>query len=413
MTDVPSNLVPVRLTSLPEYTGGSLLGYTYYVLGGVTYKVQMAQLDIGSVTSVDGSGGTTGLTLTGGPITTSGTLTLGGTLAVANGGTGSTTAALARAALLPSYGGNALKRLTVNAGATDVEWVADGGGTVTSVAQSFTGGLISVGGSPITGAGTLALTVAGTSGGIPYFSSGTAWASSAALAANALVVGGGAGAAPATVTTGTGVVTALGVNTGSAGSVVLFDGAMGTPSSGTVTNLTGTASININGTVGATTPSTGAFTTLSTTGQTTLNSGAPALSTIFNSTNANGVYTQYNNSGVAISYVGAAKQIDGGWSASDFAIGAVDALRLDAAGTQTFSIRGTDCAQITATGNHMVVCVRCVPCCNRRGQGSAGRRGRRITTADLKRDRRAWGDDERLCASILNRYGHGIMYAAE
>lgn len=39
-------------------------------------------------------------------------------------------------------------------------------------------------------------------------------------------------------------------------------GALGTPSSGTVTNLTGTASININGTVGASTPSTGAFTTL-------------------------------------------------------------------------------------------------------------------------------------------------------
>jgi hypothetical protein len=43
---------------------------------------------------------------------------------------------------------------------------------------------------------------------------------------------------------------------------VLFDGALGTPSSGTVTNLTGTASININGTVGATTANTGAFTTL-------------------------------------------------------------------------------------------------------------------------------------------------------
>lgn len=41
----------------------------------------------GTVTSVSGSGGTTGLTLTGGPITSSGTLTLGGTLAVANGGT--------------------------------------------------------------------------------------------------------------------------------------------------------------------------------------------------------------------------------------------------------------------------------------------------------------------------------------
>ena len=53
----------------------------------------------GSVTSVNGAGGTTGLTLTGGPITSSGTLTLGGTLAVANGGTGSTTAATAATAL--------------------------------------------------------------------------------------------------------------------------------------------------------------------------------------------------------------------------------------------------------------------------------------------------------------------------
>lgn len=60
---------------------------------------------------------------------------------------------------------------------------------------------------------------------------------------------------------GTGVATALGVNTGSAGAFVVNGGALGTPSSGTVTNLTGTANININGTVGATTPTTGAFTT--------------------------------------------------------------------------------------------------------------------------------------------------------
>jgi hypothetical protein len=44
----------------------------------------------GTVTSVAFSGGTTGLSSTGGPITTSGTITLGGTLAIANGGTGST-----------------------------------------------------------------------------------------------------------------------------------------------------------------------------------------------------------------------------------------------------------------------------------------------------------------------------------
>jgi hypothetical protein len=42
------------------------------------------------LTSVNVSGGTTGLTFSGGPITTTGTITLSGTLAVANGGTGVT-----------------------------------------------------------------------------------------------------------------------------------------------------------------------------------------------------------------------------------------------------------------------------------------------------------------------------------
>lgn len=106
-------------------------------------------------------------------------------------------------------------------------------GTVTSV--GFTGGLISVA-TPTT---TPAFTVAGTSGGIPYFSSASTWASSAALAANSLVVGGGAGVAPSTVTTGTGVLTALAINVGSAGAFVTFNGALGTPSSGTLTNATG------------------------------------------------------------------------------------------------------------------------------------------------------------------------------
>jgi len=53
----------------------------------------------GTVTSVAASGGTTGLSFTGSPITTSGTLTLTGTLAVANGGTGATTASAARTGL--------------------------------------------------------------------------------------------------------------------------------------------------------------------------------------------------------------------------------------------------------------------------------------------------------------------------
>jgi len=53
----------------------------------------------GTVTSVQVSGGTTGLTTSGGPITSSGTITIDGTLDIANGGTGATTAAGAPFAL--------------------------------------------------------------------------------------------------------------------------------------------------------------------------------------------------------------------------------------------------------------------------------------------------------------------------
>jgi hypothetical protein len=65
-----------------------------------------------------------------------------------------------------------------------------GSGTVTSVGTTTS--LFSVA-NPTT---TPSIDVTGTSGGIPYFSTGTTLASSAALDAGALVVGGGAGAAP-------------------------------------------------------------------------------------------------------------------------------------------------------------------------------------------------------------------------
>ena len=179
--------------------------------------------------------------------------------------------------LIPTTVGIAGQAL-VSSGTAVPIWQTAGTGTVTSV--SFTGGLISVA-NPTS---TPALTVAGTSGGVPYFNSASTWASSAVLAANALMIGGGAGATPATTATGTGVVAALGVNIGTAGSFVLNGGALGTPSSGIVTNLTGTASININGTVGATTAAAGAFTTLSATGITTVAAGSAALPAIVSTT---------------------------------------------------------------------------------------------------------------------------------
>lgn len=106
------------------------------------------------------------------------------------------------------------------------------------------------------------------SGVIAAATSGTDYAPATTGSANQLIANNGTGGFT-NLTTGTGVVTALGVNTGSAGAFVVNGGALGTPSSGTVTNLTGTASININGTVGATTPTTGAFTTLSASSTTT------------------------------------------------------------------------------------------------------------------------------------------------
>jgi hypothetical protein len=60
-----------------------------------------------------------------------------------------------------------------------------------------------------------------------------------ALANNNLIVYDSTAGYWTNVTTGTGVVTALGVNTGSAGAVVVNGGALGTPSSGTLTNATG------------------------------------------------------------------------------------------------------------------------------------------------------------------------------
>jgi len=83
---------------------------------------------------------------------------------------------------------------------------------------------------------------------------------------------------------GTGIATALGVNVGTAGAPVINGGALGTPSSGTVTNLTGTASININGTVGATTRSTGAFTSVAINGA-TLGGVSPNFATTASTSN--------------------------------------------------------------------------------------------------------------------------------
>jgi hypothetical protein len=190
----------------------------------------------------------------------------------------------------------------------DGTWVTPtaGSGTVTSVAASVPS-LLSISGSPITTSGTLAITYSGTAlpvanGGTGITSLGSGIATflgtpSSANLASAVTDETGSGSlvfatSPTLVTPNIGVATGtslaaalngtLGATTpssvaattgtfsstlGVTGVATLGNGAiLGTPASGTVTNLTGTASININGTVGATTPSTVAATTVTSSG---------------------------------------------------------------------------------------------------------------------------------------------------
>ena len=83
----------------------------------------------GTVTSVAVSGGTTGLTTSGGPVTTSGTLTLGGTLAVANGGTGATDGSIT---------GTGVLSFTAGGSDTNIKLVPQGTGTVDVASKRIT-----------------------------------------------------------------------------------------------------------------------------------------------------------------------------------------------------------------------------------------------------------------------------------
>jgi hypothetical protein len=140
----------------------------YFENASGVVKVLADSTYVGTVTSVAASGGTTGMTFSGGPITGAGTLTLSGTLAVANGGTGQTTYTNGQL-LIGNTTGNTLTKATLTAGSGvsisngtgSITISATGsGGTVTSVdASGGTTGMTFSGG-PVTGTGTL--TLAGT-----------------------------------------------------------------------------------------------------------------------------------------------------------------------------------------------------------------------------------------------------------
>jgi trimeric autotransporter adhesin len=246
----------------------------------------------GTVTSVAQSftGGL--ITVSGSPVTTSGTLAL--SVAGTSGGIPyfSSSSIWASSAALTQYGvvyggGAGATPVATAAGTTGQvltattsgapSWASPAtSGTVTSV--SWTGGIISIA-NPTSAP---AFTIAGTSGGIPYFSSGTTWATSGALTANAIVLGGGAGAAPAPLAS-------LGTTT-----TVLHGNAAGAPTFGAVSltaDVTGTLAVANGGTNASTASITSfnnitGYTSSGATGTTSTNlvfSTSPTFTTSINS----------------------------------------------------------------------------------------------------------------------------------
>lgn len=168
---------------------------------------------VGTVTSVNASGGTTGLTFSGGPVTSSGTLTLAGTLATANGGTGQTTytdgqlligrtsdGSLAKATLTAGTGisvSNGSGAITITNSAPDqtVSLTAGSGISVTGTYPSFT--IAATGGS-----GTVtSINVSGGTTGLTFSGGPVTTSGTITMAGTLGVANGGTGA-----TTLTGVV---------------------------------------------------------------------------------------------------------------------------------------------------------------------------------------------------------------
>ena len=142
-----------------------------------------------------------------------------GTVALVNGGTGATT----RQAAMDALAGAVTSGQYLRGNGTDVVMSAIQAADVPTLNQNTTGTASNVTGTVAVANGGTGLT-SGTSGGILAFTASGTIASSAVLAANALVIGKGAGVVPSTTTTGTNVLTALAANANAAAGFVTGTG---------------------------------------------------------------------------------------------------------------------------------------------------------------------------------------------
>jgi len=161
--------------------------------------------NISGVTSIDVSGGSTGLTFVGGPVTSTGTITMTGTLEVDNGGTGNTSYTNGQL-LIGNTTGNTLTKATLTP-TTDRLSITNGTGSITlDIAATY------VGQTSITTLGTIATgTWAGTAiaadhggtgqtvyavGDLLYASTTTALSKLAGVATGNALISGGVSTAP-------------------------------------------------------------------------------------------------------------------------------------------------------------------------------------------------------------------------
>jgi hypothetical protein len=265
---------------LPSYAGNA--GKVLAVNTGATDVEYIAVGGSGTVTSVAVSGGTTGLTTSGGPITASGTITLAGTLAVASGGTGTSTPSLVQGTNVTITGSWPNQTINATAGGSGTVTSVSGTGTVNGL--SLTGTVTSSGN--LTLGGTLDLSTPPAIGGTtPAAITGTTITANTKFSGSNYDASGSGGGA---------LRTSAGSNClqwgGGGGVNLTLDGAFNmNPANATIQiSPTGTGTLTVNpataGTmnnmaIGGTTPAAGAFTTLSATTAIAVTSGGTGVTT--------------------------------------------------------------------------------------------------------------------------------------